>query len=265
MLFWGDKMDMPHEEYCLAFCPRLCPYKEFWKESAGMFSEKESMRYAGEKHLKWFLRLAPDRCIEDKTVDDAYWVWQELYETDEPTKLSAEEVRTEIQKWIDTTSRIAICVYFVDGKLTRVDYNPSRDPISERQDLYTKVVGVVVTDDNVQIYFQRMCPLWLLMKFGSNIMLQDVSSKEKIDTWFSGFKQAFTLEPWFPKETDRIAERLEGMILHLRWTPQEFGETQLIRCKDYFAGYPSFTEAEDFHLEFLNFMAKKYPSWRHTL
>lgn len=249
-------MYMPHEEYCLVFCPKLCPYKEFWKTDKNLAESKTLNKYIGEPYLKWFLNLAPTRCIEDKTIEDAIWVWQELYYPGESKELKAQEIHEEIQKWIDTTIRLAI--------VNKVDCNPSINPLSVRNDKYTKVVGIALSKKQVQIYFQRICPIWLLMKFAKDVMNIDISTKVSFDKFMTDFSKIFNVASDFPKTSDRFTERVEGMIYHLRWDTKSFSTSKgSIACNKYFEGCPSFVECEEEHFEFLNFIKMRFSEWRH--
>jgi len=243
-----EELEVPHDRWGACYCPNFCPlWKDFW-------AYRIEIRPEGLVRCEWHPDFSP--CILDESLPDAYLVWRESFNFDEPPKVSTDKLHGMIQRWLETTPFLGIT--YADW-LEKPQY---------QFDDYTKVHGVVLTETSAEIFFRRMCPMWFVRKLFKIVFAEvDISKFSSLILKHPLLK----LPPW-TKDGITFTEMNAGLIGviidHFRWEPTELAVAQTkgekLVPRQHFKGMIlPVGEADIQQRMFLDFIKENFPGWRH--
>jgi len=222
---------MPHEEAALAFCPKFCGLeKVFWGLDNG-----------------WDYPF----CELNGTVEVGQLILQENYFIKEGLPISGNLVQDAMNKYI---RNVKICGLLNPDWLTRPDY---------LYDRFTEIISVTPTEETVQFFIRRTCPVFLMLKFAKDVLGQEMNF-EQFKMWFyDTFRNE--LPPWHapPEEEIALWQRIEAILGHLR-----YAETRIEgkNVKEHFRGVVTpFTEWRALKHLIYGEIATRFPNWRRVL
>lgn len=232
-------MKIPHSKHLICNCPELCEERhEFW-----VYKDKEE-------------------CVLDESLDEAVVLWQENFVYDTPPAVDAGELHEEIRRWLEETEFL-------------VPFDPTGLWIpEERRNLYTKVMGVTVSNVATKVVFSRPCPIFyirnLARKLGTMKVrypknpecnhTKDFRGKEKIKEIFRELFREDPVLDLLSRKTLSLWKMIDHIILLGRVCPKD---SPLYPFLKYFNGVLSPGEYHNQKERFINFIKGRFPEWRH--